>query len=229
MSNTTKKASTKGVRYTDTQKEEVVDFVVNYNAANGRGGQAKAAEKFGTTQLTIASWLKATGTPSKASDKAPKAIKIAKVPKPPVKVPKAAKAEKAPKAPKASSKAKTKLGSRYTDEQKEEVTDFVAAYQAANGRGGPSKAAAKFNISPLTVTAWLKAAGVKTSSKKGAKKAVKKAAPSFAKAVKAAAPADSGDISAKLSELLALSKEIAGAEAELAKLQARFSSLKALL
>ncbi len=216
MSNTTKKAATRGVRYTETQKKEVVDFVVNYNAANGRGGQAKAAEKFGTTQLTIASWLKAT---AKEPSKRPAT-------KPAVKAPKAAKAAKAPKA---STKAKTKLGSRYTDEQKKEVTDFVAAYQAANGRGGPSKAAAKFKISPLTVTAWLKAAGVTSSPKKGAKKAGKRAAPSVAKALKAAAPADSGDISAKLSELLALSKEIAVADAQLAKLQARFSTLKASL
>ena len=67
MSTTTKKASTKGVRYTDTQKKEVVDFAVNYNNTNGRGGQSKAAEKFGISQITIASWLKAAGTPSKAA------------------------------------------------------------------------------------------------------------------------------------------------------------------
>src|SRR6478736_8317244 len=112
MSNTTKKASTKGVRYTDTQKKEVVDFAVNYNTTHGRGGQSKAAEKFGISQITIASWLKAAGTPSKAAAKAPKAPKAAKVAKAP-KAPKAAKKAKEAKAPKASGKAKSKLGSRY--------------------------------------------------------------------------------------------------------------------
>lgn len=139
---------------------------------------------------------------------------------------------KTEKAPKASGKANTKLGSRYTDEQKKEVTDFVVAYQAANGRGGPSSAAKKFGISPLTVTAWLKAAGVKTPSNKVSRKGTKKAAPSAPKATKATtavAPAVSGGIEAKLSELLALSKEIAGAEAQLAKLQAKFDSLKGSL
>src|SRR6478735_6939675 len=104
MSTTTKKASTKGVRYTDTQKKEVVDFAVNYNTTHGRGGQSKAAEKFGISQITIASWLKAAGTPSKAATtpskaaaKAPKAPKAAKV----AKAPKAAKKAKAAKATKA--------------------------------------------------------------------------------------------------------------------------------
>jgi transposase len=231
MSNITKKASTKGVRYTDSQKKEVVDFAVNYNTTNGRGGQSKAAEKFGLSQLTVASWLKAAGTPTtpttptkatKATAKASSTAKIAEAPK-------VAKKAKAAKAPKTSDKSKTKLGSRYTDEQKKEVTNFVAAYQAANGRGGPSKAAKKFGISPLTIGAWLKAAGVKSSPSKVAGKGAKKAAPIVPNTAKAVVPTAFGDINAKLSELLSLSKEIAGAEAQLAKLQARFSSLKASL
>ncbi len=111
MSTTTKNKSLKGVRYTDAQKKEVVDFALSYNAANGRGGQSKAAEKFKISQITIASWLKAAGAsaPKAASEekapkaakaaKAPKAAKAAKAPKAP-KAPKAAKAPKAPKAPK---------------------------------------------------------------------------------------------------------------------------------
>jgi len=46
MSTTAKKSATKGVRYTDAQKKEVTDFVTTFNAANGRGGQSKAAGKF---------------------------------------------------------------------------------------------------------------------------------------------------------------------------------------
>ncbi len=214
MSTTTKQTSSKGVRYTDAQKKEVVDFALNYNAENGRGGQSKAAEKFNISQLTIATWLKASGAPSSNG----KAAKAAKAPK----------AEKAAKSGKAS---KGKLGSRYTDEQKKEVTDFVITYNESNGRGGPSTAAKKFGVSPLTVVAWLKAAGV-NGSKKAAKKGRYVAPGKAAKAAKAAkgyrAPL-SGDINSKLTSLLALSEEIADTEAELVKLKAKFASLKASL
>jgi DNA-binding transcriptional regulator YdaS (Cro superfamily) len=209
MSTTTKKKSTKGIRYTDAQKKEVIDFAVAYNATNGRGGQSKAAAKFGISQLTVASWLKGS-----SSAKVPKATKA----------PKAAKVPKAPKAPKKAKAGKSKVGTRYTDEQKKEVVDFAVAYNAANGRGGQSKAADKFKISPLTVMAWLKAAGVKKSAKKGAKKAAK-----AVKAPKAAKALVSGSFDAKLTSLLALSKEVAKAEAELAKLVSKFNAAKASL
>ena len=124
MSTTTKKKSTKGIRYTDAQKKEVIDFAVGYNAANGRGGQSKAAAKFGVSQLTVAGWLKSSGTP--------KAAKAAK----PAKAAKAPKAPKAAKAPKKAKAGKSRVGTRYTDEQKKEVLDFAVAYDAANGRGG---------------------------------------------------------------------------------------------
>jgi transposase-like protein len=224
MSNTTNKASTKGVRYTDAQKKEVVDFTVNYNSANGRGGQSKASEKFNVSQLTISGWLKAAGAPSSKSAKAPKAPKASK----------AAKAPKVAKAPKAKDGAK--LGSRYTPEQKQEVIDFVVAYNKANGRGGPSNASKKFGISPLTVVAWLKAAGestVKNAPRKGAKVAKVAKVAKTGKATKGAAVAKSnsgsGDFNSKLNSLLALSTEIAATETKLAQLQAKFSSLKASL
>jgi hypothetical protein len=229
MSTITKKKTTKGVRYTDAQKKEVVDFILSYNAANGRGGQSKAAAKYKISQITIASWLKAAGAPAPQTAtatevKAPKATKAPKAAKTP-KAKKAPKAKEAAKAPKAA--AKSKAGTRYTDEQKKEVTDFVASYNAANGRGGQSKAAAKFNVSPLTVMAWLKSSGGKGVAKKVSKKAAKVAkAPKAAKATKSNA---SGSFDAKLSSLLALSKEIAKAEAALAQLKSKFSSLKASL
>lgn len=210
MSTTTKKTSTKGVRYTDEQKKEVIDFAVNYNAANGRGGQSKAAEKFNVSQLTVATWLKAAGTPSKAA-KAPKAAKASK--------------ETKAKAPNAAKNGRGKK-SRYTDEQKKEVTDFVVAYNAANGRGGASTASKKFGISPLTVVAWLGSAGV--SSKGAGKKIAPAKASKAAKAPKAAASV-SGGLNAKLTSLLALSNQIDKAEAELAQLKSKFASLKAAL
>lgn len=226
MSTTTKKTSMKGVRYTDAQKQEVVDFATSYNATNGRGGQSKASEKFNISQLTVATWLKAAGAPAPKSIKAPKAAKAPKAPK----APKAAKEPKAPKAAKAASKVKP--GTRYTPEQKKAVTDFVVAYNVENGRGGSSTAVKKFGVSPLTVIAWLKAAGVKGSSNK-AKKIVKAPkepkAPKVAKADKNVGGVTSGGSSAKLSSMLSLSGQIDKVEAELATLKAKFSSLKASL
>ncbi len=234
MSTTAKKSAVKGVRYTDAQKKEVIDFVTTFNTANGRGGQSKASEKFGISQITVAAWLKGAGVAApgkKIVKKAPKAAKAANAPK----APEAPKAAKAPKA------KKSKVGTRYTPEQKQEVVDFVATYNAANGRGGQSTAAAKFGVSPLTVMAWLKAAGA-PKAPKAAKKGNK------AKAVKApkAAQADKGSdagFSAKLNSLVALNKQLQKAEstaasaqsaftkaqAEVAQLKAKFTSLKASL
>ncbi len=215
MSTATKNKSQKGVRYTDAQKKEVVDFAMNYNAANGRGGQSKAAANFKISQITVSAWMKAAGAPAPVKKVA--ASKAAKTPKAGKKV----KAPKAPKAPKVGKKSKP--GTRYTDEQKKDVTDFAIAYSAANGgRGGPSKASKKFGVSPLTVSAWLKSAGVQGSNKTARKG--KYVAPA-----KASTPAVSGGIGAKLNSLLALSNQIAETEAELAKLTAKFESLKASL
>jgi transposase-like protein len=56
-----KKASTKGKRYTAQEKQQIVEFVNQHNAANGRGGATAASKKFGVSQLTVASWLKSSG------------------------------------------------------------------------------------------------------------------------------------------------------------------------
>lgn len=84
---------TKGKRYSDEEKKEVLDFITEYNAKNGRGGQTKAAEKYGVTQITIANWIKSGGK-----------SKVPKAPKAPA-APKAPKAPKSPKAPKAAKPA----------------------------------------------------------------------------------------------------------------------------
>ncbi len=208
MSTTTQKTSMKGVRYTDAQKQEVIDFATSYNAANGRGGQSKAAEKFNISQISVATWLKAAG--------APKSVKAPKV-------------AKAPKAAKAGGKVKP--GTRYTPEQKKAVTDFVVSYNEENGRGGSSTAVKKFGISPLTVIAWLKAAGVTGSTNKAKKitKAGTAKAPKEPKAAKYVSGEVPDGFSAKLSSLLSLSGQIDKAEAELANLKAKFSSLKSSL
>ncbi|RYD42354.1 MAG: hypothetical protein EOP85_11340 [Verrucomicrobiaceae bacterium] len=216
MSSSTKPTSSKGVRYTDAQKKEVIDFALAHNASQGRGGQSKAAEKFNISPLTVAAWLKSSGSKVAKSTKAPKASKAKPV-----------KAAKAPKATKVRKTASAK-GVRYTDEQKQEVVSFVVSHNAEHGRGGPSKAAKKFKLSPLTVASWVKSAGVKLSNKKIGGK-TKYVAPGKAAKVSAKGSQGTkglGDIGAKLNSLLDLSKQIAKAESELEQLRSRFDSLK---
>lgn len=93
MSSKQQKSAATGIRYTDSQKKEVVDFVVQYNKTNGRGGQSLAARKFKVTPLTVSAWLKAAG---KKRAKAP-ATKVIKAEKPVKSTKKVAK--KAPKKP----------------------------------------------------------------------------------------------------------------------------------
>lgn len=78
MSTNNKKGAGKGKRYTDAEKKEIIAFVEKVNAEKGRGGQSAAAKKFGISQLTISSWLKAgigggspAAAPSAASSAAP--------------------------------------------------------------------------------------------------------------------------------------------------------------
>ena len=78
--------------------------------------------------------------------------------------------------------------------------------------------------------AWLKAAGIKKVGNKVAAAAPAPApAPASAKAAKNASSSASGSFNAKLTTLLAMSEEIASAEAALAQLKGKFSSLKASL
>lgn len=200
MSTKNKKAPATGIRYTDAQKKEVVDFVTQYNSANGRGGQSAAAAKFKVTPLTISAWIKKTGAP-----KAKKAVN-------------AAPAAKAAAPAKAARTGKSKKGVRYTAEQKKEVVDFVASYNAANGRGGQSHAAAKFGLSVLTVATWLKKAG--TSAKGAKSKAVVKAPASTA------ASAVPSGLVAKIAAFIAAGEQVRKAEVELQSLRAKLDSLK---
>jgi hypothetical protein len=164
---TARKAVSTGVRYPEALKQQVIEFVEKHNSQKGRGGQSAASSKFKITPLTIATWLKAAGVKPGGSKTAKKAAKkqVAK---------KAGK--KAGK--KAAGKA-TKTGVRYPGDFKKQVVDFVKSYNDTKGRGGQNQAAKKFKLSVLTVSAWLKAAGVKNPPRKPvAKKAssLKKAA-----------------------------------------------------
>jgi transposase-like protein len=58
MTTSTEQKIVRGKRYSQEEKNEIVTFIQNYNAENGRGGQTAAAAKFGTAQLTISNWMK---------------------------------------------------------------------------------------------------------------------------------------------------------------------------
>ncbi|MEI8039252.1 MAG: hypothetical protein WCJ14_12755, partial [Verrucomicrobiota bacterium] len=145
------------------------------------------------------------------------------------KAPKAVKVAKAPKAAKAS--GKMGRGSRYTPEKKQEIIDYVIAYNAANGRGGQSKAVDKYKLSAITCASWLKAAGVPTGKgavKTKAPKVVKAKAPKALKIVKATKPsAAPAGLVAKVASLVELNEQVRKAETELEKLYAKHDSLMA--
>lgn len=227
MSTATKKKSMKGVRYTDAQKKEVTDFAHKYNQDNGRGGQSKAAEKFNISPLTVATWMK-------AADNAPASSKAAAKASASTEVSDSSEPAKAVAMP-SKVAGKSRAGSRYTPEQKAQVTDFVADYNTEHGRGGATQAIKKFGVAALTISAWMKAAGMngkvnktsKASKPTKATKGAKKAAPAASTRAASTSTSDAGDgMSAKLKELMDLSKQIASSEAELSKLQSRFASLK---
>lgn len=200
MSTKSKKSAT-GVRYSDAQKKEVVDFVIGYNSTHGRGGQSAASKKFKVTPLTISAWINASGQKAKNAAKPGKKTQ-------------------APKQAKASKTAGTsKKGVRYSPEQKQEVINFVNDYNAANGRGGQSHAAGKFGLSVLTVSTWLKAAGAKGG------KAIKVAKPS--KAVKSTASGTPAGLNAKFASLIEVSDQLRKAEGETARLRAKYDGLRA--
>ena len=75
-----------GIRYTDKEKAEIVQFVRDYDKRNKRGGQSAAVKKFGVTQITVAKWLKADGPAparkKKATSKAGKNAPVAAAARP---------------------------------------------------------------------------------------------------------------------------------------------------
>lgn len=100
-------------------------------------------------------------------------------------------------------------GKRYTPEEKSKVVAYVQDYNVTNGRGGQSSAAAKFGISQLTISNWLKNAGVSAKIPKGT--------------------GAKGSMQNKLATMLSLGQEIAQLERDLTNKRAKFDSLKASL
>jgi len=63
-----KRKSKRGRRYTKTKITQILRFVKNHNSNHGRGGIAKAIEKFGCSSNGIRSWI-ATRQKSKTGAK----------------------------------------------------------------------------------------------------------------------------------------------------------------
>jgi len=103
-------------------------------------------------------------------------------------------------------------GKRYTAEEKSKIVSFVESHNASNGRGGQSAAAKKFGVSQLTVSSWLKGAGVSAGVSAGSSKGSNK-----------------GNMQSKLASLLTLGQDISKLEKELGAKRAKFDSIKASL
>ena len=131
---------------------------------------------------------------------------------------------------------KSNKGKRYTDEEKQEIVDFVNEYNAAKGRGGAANASKKFGVSQLTIGAWLKKGKggatkkVKAAAKKATKGAKRGRPPGRpAKAAVVAAAAAPGGRAKVLAALAKADEAIAAKRAELDALEAKFEQLKASL
>ena len=141
--------------------------------------------------------------------------------------------------------SKSNKGKRYTAKEREEILAFVAEVNEAKGRGGQSAAAAKYQVSPLTIGNWVKQSGAAPKAKAPKVKAVKAAKPAKAKPAKAPkvkaaraakapakAPAKAGGASSfasNLRRLADLHDQIQKSEGELAKLRSEYTSLKGKL
>lgn len=102
-------------------------------------------------------------------------------------------------------------GRRYSTKEKADIIAFVNKVNADKGRGGQSAASKKYQISPLTISSWIRAGIGGGTPGKGDGTSI------------------AGPIGKKLSKLQALHDQIARAEKELAKLKVQFNSLKSAL
>ena len=97
---------------------------------------------------------------------------------------------------------------RYTSEEKNKIVAFVTDYNSTNGRGGQRAASQKFEVSQLTVSNWLKSAGVSGKATKSVAK---------------------GSMQSKLSTMLSLGQDIEKLQKELDGKRAKFEAIKASL
>ena len=132
-------------------------------------------------------------------------------------------------------KVNSAKGKRYTPAEKAEVVAFVEKINAEKGRGGQSAASAKFKISQLTISSWLKgskgAAPAKVGRPKGTGAKVGRPKGTGAKVGRpkgtgAKVGSVKGGFTSQIAKLSALAAQIDSAEAALGKLKAEFAVLK---
>lgn len=70
MATRKKVKNSKGRRYSEEEKANIIAHVEKVNASKGRGGQTAAAKKFGISMLTISNWMKKSpATPQRGAGK----------------------------------------------------------------------------------------------------------------------------------------------------------------
>ncbi len=114
----------------------------------------------------------------------------------------------------AGSAAKGKQGRRYTADEKAEMVEFIAAFNAENKRGGMKAASEKYGVSVVTLSNWGKTSRGPQKRKTRSKAKTKRAA---VKRIVKTAPAASqaaADPDSVLKRLQAIRAEIAGLEKE---------------
>lgn len=62
-----KPSDKRAIRYSDADKEKILQFVADYDREHGRGGQSAAAEKFGVSAMSISKWRNKAAPTKRAS------------------------------------------------------------------------------------------------------------------------------------------------------------------
>lgn len=58
MASRKKAKNSKGRRYSEEEKANIIAHVEKVNSSQGRGGQTAASKKFGISMLTLSNWMK---------------------------------------------------------------------------------------------------------------------------------------------------------------------------
>ena len=113
-----------------------------------------------------------------------------------------------PRKAKKKSEVNASKGKRYSAEERAEILEVVHEVNSSRGRGGVTAAAAKFGVSPLTISHWLRNAGIQSTT--GGRRRT---------------PGDAG----VFRQLADLHDKISVKQKELAQLESQFKKLKAKL
>ncbi|MDF1816463.1 MAG: hypothetical protein P1V20_29955 [Verrucomicrobiales bacterium] len=63
----------RGKRYTEEERQKVIDFARAHDKKNGRGGKAAAAKKFGVNINSVMNWMSSSNQPKVARSTKPAA------------------------------------------------------------------------------------------------------------------------------------------------------------